>query len=113
MQGEAEQAVSLLMEAASAAQNERNKFLLRMEVSRLCIDINQRELAAHMLRQMLAEAEELHLERWEGRALLGTLLTMLLNAMDGYGAETEERGQLFARLCKIDPVRALAMRNAE
>ncbi len=82
--GETEQAVGLLMESATAAQSGRDRFLLRMEVCRVCMQAGQKHIAAHMLRQMLAEADDLRLEHWEGRALPGALLGMLLHATAGH-----------------------------
>ncbi len=111
--GETEQAVGLLMESTSMAQSGRDRFLRRMEVCRVCMQADQKHIAAHMLRHMLAEADELRLEHWEGRALPGTLLSMLLNATDGGEVDAEERGKLLARLCKTDPARALALQMAE
>ena len=112
-QGEIEQAVAMLMESVSTAQSGRDRFLLRMEVCRVCLQADHKELAAHLLRHMLGEAEELRLEHWEGPTLLGTLLAMLLNATNGDEANPEERAKLFARLCRVDPARALAAQAAQ
>jgi type VI secretion system protein ImpA len=98
------EAIALLLEAR--AQSGRESFLNRMEICRLSLRAGQTSLAVNMLRHMMAEVEERRLSEWEDRDLLGELISMLLEAANAAKADAMERQDIYARLCRVDPVRA-------
>jgi type VI secretion system protein ImpA len=97
--------IQLLMQDA-AASTRRISFQRRQQVARLCLARGQRTVACRLLEQLLAEADEHRLELWEGPHLVGEVIAMLLQSLD---QQSELKTALMARLCQIDPVRALSL----
>jgi type VI secretion system protein ImpA len=96
--------IELLMQDATASAARRNSFQRRQQVARLCLARGQKIVARRLLEQLLAEVDEYRLELWEGPHLVGEVITMLLQSLD---EKEEEQTALLARLCRIDPARAL------
>lgn len=105
--GDLAAAIHLLMEDAAASRARRISFRRRLQASRLCLTHGQKVVARRLLEQLLAEADEYRLEQWEGSHLVGEVMVMLLQSFDGQ--EESERGALLARLCQVDPARALGV----
>lgn len=98
--------IQLLMQDAAANTARRVSFQRRQQVARLCLVRGQKTVACRLLEQLLAEADEHKLELWEGPHLVGEVIAMLLQSLD----EPEElKTALLARLCQIDPARALSL----
>jgi type VI secretion system protein ImpA len=105
--GDLAAAIHLLMEDAAASRARRISFRRRLQASRLCLAHGQKVVARRLLEQLLAEADEYRLEQWEGSHLVGEVMVMLLQSLDEQ--EESERGALLARLCQVDPARALGV----
>jgi type VI secretion system protein ImpA len=105
--GDLAAAIHLLMEDAAASRARRISFRRRLQASRLCLAHGQKVVARRLLEQLLSEADEYRLEQWEGSHLVGEVMVMLLQSLDGQ--EESERGALLARLCQVDPARALGV----
>ncbi|WP_144312328.1 type VI secretion system protein TssA [Terriglobus saanensis] len=94
------------------AANGRILFQRKLEVARLCLEAGQSLVAEPLLRRLLDEADERHLAHWEGHGMVGSVLTLLLRSTDANGTRNEvpeeNRSSIFARLCAIDAVAALA-----
>ncbi|AXC13369.1 ImpA [Acidisarcina polymorpha] len=106
--GEFARAAEILMEDATASRSGRGRFLRRLDLCRLCVRFGHASTAANILRQLLAETDERELDEWEDREILGELLWMLIESLGNEDAEGERRSA-YARLCRIDPVRALGL----
>jgi hypothetical protein len=105
--GDLAAAIHLLMEDAAASRARRISFRRRLQASRLCLAHGQKVVARRLLEQLLAEADEYRLELWEGSHLVGEVMVMLLQSLDEQ--EESQRGALLARLCQVDPARALGV----
>jgi hypothetical protein len=101
--------VQLLMQDAAANGPRRISFQRRLQVARLSLSRGQKTVASHLLRQLLVEADEYRLELWEGPPLVGEVIAMLLQALDEKEESKAEGRSLIARLCQIDPARALSL----
>ena len=101
--------VQLLMQDAAANGSRRISFQRRLQVARLSLSRGQKTMASHLLRQLLVEADEYRLELWEGPSLVGEVIAMLLQSLNEKEESKTECGSLMARLCQIDPVRALSL----
>jgi type VI secretion system protein ImpA len=98
--------IQLLMQDAATSTARRISFQRRLQVARLCLARGQKTVACRLLEQLLAEADEHRLELWEGPQLVGEVIAMLLQSLD---AQEELKTTLMARLCQIDPARALSL----
>jgi type VI secretion system protein ImpA len=107
--GELAGSMQLLMKDADANPARRVSFRRRLQASRLCLAHGQKVVARHLLGRLLAEADEHRLELWEGPQLVAEVIAMLLQSLDENQEPDAERSELLARLCQIDPVRALSV----
>jgi len=101
--------VQLLMNNAVSSPDRRTSFYRRLHVARLCLAAGQRSIAGRLLEQLLHEVDEYRLETWEGGALVGEIIALLLKSLSETGEFEAERRTLQARLCQIDPVQALTL----
>ena len=65
------------------------------------------KIAQPLLDQLAAEIEERRLEEWEETEAVAYPLSLLLRCLAVDGGDKERRTQLYARICKLDPIRAL------
>jgi len=107
--GELAGSIQLLIKDANANPARRVGFQRRLQASRLCLAHGQKVIARHLLERLLAEADEHRLEQWEGSQLVAEVIVMLLQSLDESREPDTEHGALLARLCQIDPVRALSI----
>jgi type VI secretion system protein ImpA len=103
--------IQLLIQDAASSSARRVAFQRRLQAARLCVTHNQKLVASRLLQQLLAEADEYRLESWEGAQLVAEVIALLLQSSDEKGDQLLEREGLLARLCQIDPARALSFGN--
>jgi type VI secretion system protein ImpA len=105
-EGDIHGATELLFRDAAANPTGRRTFRRRLQIARLCLTFDKRQVAARMLRQLLREAEDRQLESWEGSDFVAEVLSLLLGSV-GDTETTDDREVLFSRLCQLDPAAAL------
>ena len=102
-------AIGLLMEDAQRTAARRTSFFRRLEIAQLCVRADQHAIGQPLLEQLLAEVTEFGLERWEGAQVLAKILFLLLQCTGVDNDEGEEQARRMARLCTVDPVRAMQL----
>jgi len=105
-EGDIHGATALLFRDAAANPSGRRSFQRRLQIARLCLTFDRREVAARMLRQLLREADDRQLESWEGSDFVAEVLSLLLSSIVDT-EPTDDRELLFSRLCQLDPAAAL------
>jgi type VI secretion system protein ImpA len=65
------------------------------------------KIAQALLDELAAEIEARRLDDWEETEAVAYPLSLLLRCLAADGADNERRTQLYARICKLDPIRAL------
>jgi type VI secretion system protein ImpA len=107
--GELIPAVRFLLTQDTTKRGARTDFLRRTQVCRLLMESGRNEAAVPILRQLLAEMDEKHLESWEEPQVLSEVLSLLLQALATAADANSMREAIFARLCQIDPAIALTL----
>ena len=83
----------------------RARFRRRTQLAHLLMAAGKGKVAQPILDQICAEIEERRLEDWEPGEALAYPLELLLHCLSP--AEDERRSELYARICKLDPVRGV------
>jgi type VI secretion system protein ImpA len=83
----------------------RQRFRRRTQLAHLLMAAGKGKVAQPLLDQLAAEIEERRLEEWEPGEAIAYPLELLMHCLTS--ADDERRTQLYARICKLDPVRAL------
>jgi type VI secretion system protein ImpA len=105
--GQPAEAIRLLSDEIYKQQTGRRRFLLTAQLARICLAGGRESIALPILRQLAAEIDEHRLEGWEERDLIVQPLSMLYQCTGQAGEPDGDRQNLYARICRIDPVRAL------
>jgi type VI secretion system protein VasJ len=89
----------------------RDRFLRRLDLARLSLNSGQNAIAKALLADLSQEIEHRNLEDWEAPEVVAAVLELLLRATADDDELAQQRGALYARLCRIAPARALALQN--
>lgn len=102
-----EEGLALISNQLASERSGRGRFRRRTQLAHLLMAGGHREIAVPILEQLAAEIDERHLQDWERGEALAYPVDLLLRCLDLNGSDSTNRKQLYARLCQLDPVRAL------
>lgn len=102
------EALAAIARQARLAACGRDRFLRRIQLAEICLATGNEAIALPVLEQLEREIEERRLEEWEAEELVAQPLAMLFQCLRS-SENPERRRLLYARLCRLDPVRALAL----
>jgi hypothetical protein len=83
----------------------RARFRRRTQLAHLLMAAGKGKVAQPLLDQLASEIEERRLEDWEPSEAIAYPLELLMHCLTS--ADEERRTQLYTRICKLDPVRAV------
>ncbi|MDQ2950471.1 MAG: type VI secretion system protein TssA [Acidobacteriota bacterium] len=105
--GRPAEALDLISKKLATERSGRGRFRRRVQLAHLLMAGGREHIAHPILEQLTAEIEHRKLEEWELGEGLAYPVSLLLQCMTSNGGDAETRKQLYARLCRLDPVRAL------
>ena len=108
--GKAQEAVSLLLQAAEGASHPRQGFLTRAEAAALMVDHGLDAVARPLLDDMLGLIDQHGLDRWEAGETVARPLGLLYRIRKAAGEHADD---LYDRIVRLDPVHALELQNAD
>ena len=82
----------------------RARFRRRTQLAHLLMVAGKDKIAHPLLSQLATEIEERHLEDWEESEAIAYPLELLLRCLE---ATDEQRTELYTKICRLDPVRAV------
>lgn len=108
--GRIEEALTLLAREAAQESSGRGKFMRKAQLAQVCLAAGHDDIGRPILQELATEIEERGLEDWEDSDLIASPLALLYRcyAPNGDG-DGEERRKLYARICRLDPARALTL----
>lgn len=102
------EAVELISRQLASERSGRGRFRRRTQLAHILVKAGHKGIALPILERLVAEMEQRHLEDWEPGEALAYPLDLLIRCLDINGsADSNERKALYARLCQLDPARAL------
>lgn len=107
--GRLDEGMHILSEEVAQAQSGRSRFLRRVQLAQLCLACGNDEIGRPILEQLAEEIEQRSLEAWENMDVIAQPLALLYRSM-GNSEEAElDKRKLYARICRLDPARALSL----
>jgi hypothetical protein len=103
--GRTAEGLAMITALLNTERNGRARFRRRTQLAHLLMAAGKIKVAHPMLDQLAGEIEERKLEDWEQSEAIAYPLELLLHCLSP--AEEEKRTQLYTRICKLDPVRAV------
>lgn len=107
--GNQAEGLKLITEKLANEKSNRGRFRRRTQIAHLLMDGGHPKVAEPLLEQLANEIETRRLDDWEEGEVIAYPLELLLRCVASESAQTEKRDELYSRLCKLDPVRAMAI----
>jgi type VI secretion system protein ImpA len=110
--GEPLKALEILTAAAEQEKTPRARFLLRSQAAAVMVDSGLEAVAVPILRELLDQAQRYSLEEWEAGEVVAHPIGLLYRCLGTLGDGAGEREALYLRVCRLDPLRAITLREA-
>jgi type VI secretion system protein ImpA len=106
--GQRKEAVEILAREAAQERSGRARFQRRIQLAEICMAAGYEAVAWPILEEIAQEIEQRKLEEWEAPEVLAHPLTLLFRCLSKLDRDSEEKQRIYARICRLDPVQALA-----
>jgi type VI secretion system protein ImpA len=106
--GDVQLAVEILSREIAHERSGRARFQRKIQLAQICMSTGHEAIAYPILNEMADEIEQRKLEEWEASEVLAHPLALLYRCMNQLDGDREAKRKLYARICRLDPVQALA-----
>ncbi len=106
--GRRKDAVEILAREAAQERSGRARFQRRIQLAEVCMAAGYEAVAWPILEELAKEIEERRLEEWEAPEVIAHPLTLLFRCLSKLDRDSEEKQKIYARICRLDPIQALA-----
>ncbi len=107
--GRAQEAIDMLARESVQEPSGRGRFRRRVQLAQICLGAGHATIAYPILEQLVKEIEHRGLEDWEAPDMISHPLALLFRCMNKMDFSAEEKQKIYGRICRLDPVQALAM----
>ncbi|MFB3813502.1 MAG: type VI secretion system protein TssA [Terriglobales bacterium] len=102
-------AIEILTREAAQERSGRARFQRKIQLAQICMAAGYEAIAYPILEGLAAEMEQRRLEDWEPPETLANALGLLFRCMAKLKEEPEQKAKLYARICRLDPLKALEL----
>jgi type VI secretion system protein ImpA len=106
--GDVQQAVEILSHEIAHERSGRARFQRKIQLAQICMSTGHEAIAYPILNDVSDEIEHRKLEDWEASEVVAHPLALLFRCMNQLDGDAESKRKLYARICRLDPVQALA-----
>jgi type VI secretion system protein ImpA len=106
--GDVQQAIEILSREIAHERSGRARFQRKIQLAQICMSTGHEAIAYPILNEMADEIELRKLEDWEASEVVAHPLALLYRCMNQLDGDADLKRKLYARLCRLDPVQALA-----
>ncbi len=107
--GQVEEGIRILTTEAAQERSARARFSRKVQLAQLCLSAGHSDVAHPILMDLAAEIERRKLEDWEAADVVAHPLVLLYRCLAKVeGVTPDEKQKLYARICCLDPIQALA-----
>ncbi len=107
--GRTSEAIEILVREAAQERSGRSRFQRKIQLGQICMAAGYESIAYPILDHLAAEIEQRRLEEWESPEMLAQALALLFRCMGKLKEDPEQKARLYARICRLDPLRALEL----
>jgi type VI secretion system protein ImpA len=107
--GRLDRGIAVLMADLARERSERARFLRRVELLTMLVEAGRADVAMPLVEQMLGSVDEHKLDDWEDGDVVARALVLACRAIDATDGDRRQRDALYERICRLDPVAALAL----
>lgn len=106
--GDHQKALEIMREEIARQRSGRGRFFRRLQLVQLCISAQKEAIAQPILEDLIAVAEAHKIEDWEDRETVAEALLLMMTSSKRIQTDVKEKQKYFERICRLDPVKALA-----
>lgn len=106
--GRQQDALAILMREAGQQDSGRGRFQRRLQLAQVCMSTGAEGIALPILQELAATIDRHQLEAWESPDMVAHAFTLLYRCMMNGEVSDEEKKTLYSKICRLDPVQALA-----
>jgi len=106
--GDFNEGVAILARELGQERSARSRFQRRVQLAQLCMAAGHEKVAHPILADLASEIDRRKLEDWEPPEVLAHPLVLLYRCLGKMEGAEEQKQSLYARICCLDPVQALA-----
>jgi type VI secretion system protein ImpA len=106
--GDVQQAIEILSREIAHERSGRARFQRKIQLAQICMSTGHEAIAYPILNEMSDEIEHRKLDDWEASEVVAHPLALLFRCMNQLDGDAESKRKLYARICRLDPVQALA-----
>jgi type VI secretion system protein ImpA len=106
--GDVQQAIEILTREIAHERSGRARFQRKIQLAQICMSTGHEAIAYPILFEMADEIEQRKLEDWEASDVIAHPLALLFRCMNQLDGDADLKRKLYARICRLDPVQALA-----
>ena len=110
-QGRPNRAIELLMAELSRDQSPRGRFVRQTQIAYVMVEAGLDAVARPILQSLIATIDEKGLEQWESGPLVAQPMALMCRVIDRMGDDDGSRTDLYLRVCRLDPLQALALQG--
>jgi type VI secretion system protein ImpA len=108
--GRTDEAIGMLAREVAMERCGRSRFLRQIQLAQVCLSTKHEAVAYPILESLSEEIESRNLEGWEQPDLLAHALSLLFRCGSKFKDDPEFKKKLYARICRLDPMRALDLK---
>ncbi len=109
--GRPNRAVELLVAELDRERSARGRFVRQTQVAQVMVEAGFEAVARPILQRLVQTIDERTLEDWESGPLVAQPMVLMCRVIDRLELDADEREQLYLRVCRLDPLQALALRR--
>ncbi len=106
--GRRKDAIEILARESAQERSGRARFQRRIQLAEICMAAGYESVAWPILEELAQEIEQRKLEEWEAPEVVAHPLTLLFRCLSKLNRDSEEKQKIYARICRLDPMQALA-----
>lgn len=110
--GRGQKAIEILSRELEHETSQRSRFLRQAQLAHVLVETGFDGVANPILQQMLTTIDELKLEAWEAGPTVAQPLALLYRCVAKAEGDPEILQSLYLRLCQLDPVQAISVRQS-
>lgn len=109
--GDHQKTFEIMCEEIARQRSGRGRFFRRLQLVELCISAKREAIAQPILEELIAAVDAHKIEDWEEHETVAGALAAIMSASKRIQSDAKEKQKYFERICRLDPVKALAAGN--
>jgi len=110
-QGRPNKAIEMLMADLAREQSPRGRFVRQTQIAYVMVEAGLTAVATPILQRLLETIDERGLDQWESGPVVAQPMALMCRVIDQTGGDESQRYDLYLRICRLDPLQAIALQS--